>query len=44
MSKILVVDDESRIREIIKKYNSNYLLTAHHGDDLVETILMKLTK
>lgn len=30
--------------EILKKYNSKYLLTAHHGDDLVETILMRLTR
>lgn len=29
---------------IVKKYNAKYLFTAHHGDDLVETILMKLTR
>ena len=30
--------------EILKKYNSKYLFTAHHGDDLIETILMRLTR
>ena len=30
--------------ELLKKYDSNTLLTAHHGDDLVETILMRLTR
>lgn len=30
--------------EILKKYHSSYLLTAHHGDDLVETILMRLSR
>ena len=29
---------------LIKKYNANTLLTAHHGDDLIETILMRLTR
>ena len=29
---------------IIKKYNAKYLFTAHHGDDLVETILMRITR
>ncbi len=30
--------------KIIKKYNAKYLLTAHHGDDLIETILMRITR
>ncbi len=30
--------------EIVKKYNSDILFTAHHGDDLVETVLMRLTR
>ena len=30
--------------EIIKKYNSKYLLTAHHADDLIETILMRIVR
>ena len=30
--------------EIVKKYNASSLLTAHHGDDLIETILMRLTR
>ena len=30
--------------KIIKKYKANYLLTAHHGDDLIETILMRMTR
>ena len=29
---------------IIKKYNANYLFTAHHGDDLMETILMRIVR
>ena len=29
---------------LIKKYNSKYLFTAHHGDDLIETILMRITR
>lgn len=43
---------ENKAREIryeyfkntIKKYNAKFLLTAHHGDDLMETILMRLTR
>lgn len=30
--------------QILKKYKSKYLLTAHHGDDLIETILMKIIR
>lgn len=30
--------------EIIEKYNANYLFTAHHGDDLIETILMRMVR
>ena len=30
--------------ELLKKHNAPYLLTAHHGDDLVETILMRITR
>ena len=30
--------------EIVKKYKANYLLTAHHGDDLIETILMRIVR
>ena len=29
---------------LINKYDAKYLLTAHHGDDLMETILMRITR
>lgn len=29
---------------LVNKYNARYLFTAHHGDDLMETILMRLTR
>lgn len=28
----------------LKKYNSHTLLLAHHGDDLIETVLMKISR
>ncbi len=30
--------------KLIKKYQAKFLMTAHHGDDLVETILMRLIR
>jgi tRNA(Ile)-lysidine synthetase-like protein len=30
--------------EILKKYNSHSLFLAHHGDDLIETVLMKIVR
>lgn len=30
--------------EVMKKYDAKYLFTAHHGDDLVETVLMRLVR
>lgn len=30
--------------KIVKKYNSKYLFTAHHADDLIETILMRISR
>jgi len=29
---------------LIKKHNAKYLFTAHHGDDLIETILMRIVR
>ncbi|MFI3306981.1 MAG: tRNA lysidine(34) synthetase TilS [Mycoplasmatota bacterium] len=29
---------------LIKKYKASYLITAHHGDDLIESILMRLVR
>lgn len=31
-------------QDIVKKYEANYLMTAHHGDDLIETILMRISR
>lgn len=31
-------------KSLIKKYNAKYLFTAHHGDDLIETILMRIVR
>ncbi len=31
-------------KRLIEKYSSKYLFTAHHGDDLSETILMRLVR
>lgn len=29
---------------VVHKYDANYLMTAHHGDDLMETILMRMVR
>lgn len=31
-------------QSIVEKYNARYLFTAHHGDDLIETILMRIVR
>lgn len=31
-------------KEIVNMYHAKYLMTAHHGDDLMETIFMRLTR
>ena len=31
-------------KTLIDKYNAKYLFTAHHGDDLIETILMRISR
>ncbi len=31
-------------KDLAKKYNTNIIATAHHGDDLIETILMRITR
>ena len=30
--------------ELIQNYNAKFLMTAHHGDDLIETILMRIVR
>ena len=30
--------------QLVHEYNAKYLLTAHHGDDLMETILMRIAR
>lgn len=31
-------------KEVAHKYHADAILTAHHGDDLIETILMRITR
>ena len=31
-------------KTLIDKYNSKFLFTAHHGDDMIETILLRLVR
>lgn len=42
--------DDARVQRykftdgLMKKYKAKYLFTAHHGDDLIETILMRIER
>ncbi len=44
------IENDARIKryeffeKIVNKYQAEILMTAHHGDDLIETILMRLTR
>ena len=29
---------------LVEKYHANYLMTAHHGDDLIETVMMRIVR
>ena len=31
-------------KTLIDKYNAKYLFTAHHGDDLIETVLLRIVR
>jgi len=31
-------------KRLVHKYKANYIMTAHHGDDLIETIMMRLVR
>ena len=49
LEKTFTEEDARRRRyeffyELLKKYNAKKLLTAHHGDDLIETILMRIVR
>ena len=35
---------ELLLDKVIKKYKANYLMTGHHADDLMETILMRIVR
>ena len=43
-------EEEARIKrydffeKVLNKYDTDILLTAHHGDDLIETVLMRLIR